>query len=507
MTAAESAKPSGPNGKPPKPAGLSKKERLKLPQQIMLEQPPELRIRNMSEVPLGFTSEQAMAEAERCLECPKPKCVAGCPVGIDIPRFIRQVAVGDFAAAVATIRERNLLPAICGRVCPQEDQCQVVCAVTAAMKSAERSVSIGKLERFVADWEREHGGFELPPMLASTGKRVGIVGAGPAGLTVAGDLIRLGHEVTVFEALHKPGGVLTYGIPEFRLPKAIVYREVEYLEKLGVQFRYNFVVGKTRTLQQLLGDDRYDALFIGTGAGLPKFLDIPGENLCGVYSANEYLTRSNLMRAYEFPRSDTPLAKSHRVVVVGGGNVAMDSARTALRFGADEVHLVYRRSEKEMPARVEEVHHAKQEGIRFNLLVNPRQILDDDRGWVKGVELQRMDLGEPDASGRRRPVPVAGSEFVLDCDTVIIAIGNDPNPLIPQTTPGIRTTKWGNIVVDPESQRTSIRGVFAGGDIVLGAATVILAMGEGRRAAAAIHQYLQDGDWSGAPEPFQTSPA
>lgn len=465
---------SGPDGK--KDGGLPKKERLKLPQQIMPEQPPRQRIHNMNEVPLGFSPEQAVAEAARCLECPKAKCIAGCPVGIDIPAFIRRVAAGDFAAAVATVRERNLLPAICGRVCPQEDQCQVVCAVTTALKSTEKSVSIGKLERFVADWERAHGGFQVPEPPVPTGKKIGIVGSGPAGLTVAGDLVRWGHAVTVFEALHRPGGVLTYGIPEFRLPKEIVYREVEYLEALGVQFRYNFVVGKTRTLGELMTHDAYDALFIGTGAGLPKFLDIPGENLCGVYSANEYLTRSNLMRAYEFPRSDTPLQKSAKVVVVGGGNVAMDAARTALRLGAAQVIVVYRRSEKEMPARIEEVHHAKEEGICFHLLVNPTRILADDADWVAGIELQRMELGEPDASGRRRPVPVAGSEFVLDCDTVIVSIGNDPNPLIPQTTPGIRTTKWGNIIVDAATQRTSIRGVFAGGDIVLGA-------GEGRPLA------------------------
>lgn len=477
--------------------GLTKKQRLQLPQQIMPEQRPEDRIRNMAEVPLGFSAEQAALEAARCLECTNAKCIAGCPVGIDIPRFIRQVADGDFQAAVSTIRERNLLPAICGRVCPQEDQCQVVCAVTKAFKSTEKSVSIGKLERFVADWERENGGFVMPEMAPPTGKRVGIIGSGPAGLTVAGDLIRLGHSVTVFEALHRPGGVLTYGIPEFRLPKEIVYREVEYLGKLGVDFRYNFVVGKTRTIKELLSDG-YDAIFVGTGAGLPKFLSIPGENLCGVFSANEYLTRSNLMRAFEFPTSDTPLVKSHKVVVVGGGNVAMDSARTALRLDADEVHIVYRRSEKEMPARLEEAHHAKQEGVHFDLLANPLRILSDERGWVRGVELQRMELGEPDASGRRRPVPVVGSEYTIDADTVIIAIGNEPNPLVPQTTPSLRTTKWGNIVVDAETQRTSMRGVFAGGDIVLGAATVILAMGEGRRAAAAIDKYMRDGDWSGA---------
>lgn len=475
------------------------KERLKLPMQQMIEQPASERIRNMKEVPLGYTPEQAMQEAYRCLQCNNAKCIDGCPVGIDIPAFVAAVADGDFKNAVQVIKSTNLLPAICGRVCPQEDQCQVVCAVTKALKSTERSVSIGKLERFVADWEREHGEVDIPVLPPPTGKRVGVVGSGPAGLTVAGDLIKQGHAVTIFEALHRPGGVLVYGIPEFRLPKEIVYKEVEYLQKLGVDVRYNYVVGKTRTLKHLLADG-YDAIFVGTGAGLPKFMNIPGENLCGVYSANEYLTRSNLMRAFEFPVSDTPLKRSRHVAVIGGGNVAMDSARTALRLGASAVTIVYRRSEKEMPARVEEVHHAKEEGIIFNLLQNPTRIIGDDKGWVTGLEIQRMELGEPDSSGRRRPVPMTGSEFVLETDTVIVAIGNDPNPLIPQTTPGLRTTKWGNIVVDAQTQRTSMKGVFAGGDIVLGAATVILAMGEGRRAAKAISKYLEDGDWSGSPE-------
>jgi len=490
------------------------KERLKLPQQRMAEQAAELRIRNMKEVPLGFSAAQARLEAQRCLQCSKARCVAGCPVGIDIPRFVAQIADGDFAAAAATIKEKNLLPAICGRVCPQEEQCQVVCAVTKALKSLDRSVSIGKLERFVADWEREQGSAALPPLPKPSGRRVAVVGSGPAGLTVAGDLIRQGHAVTVFEALHRPGGVLVYGIPEFRLPKEIVYREVEYLEKLGVQFRYNFVVGKTRSLEELLGDG-YDAIFIGTGAGLPKFLDLEGENLCGVYSANEYLTRSNLMRAFEFPRSDTPLARSRRVAVIGGGNVAMDSARTAARLGAETVYLVYRRSEAEMPARSEEIYHAREEGIVFHLLQNPTRFLGDQRDWVVGLELQRMELGEPDASGRRRPVPIQGSEWVLEADTVIVAIGNEANPLMAQTAPALRTTRRGNIVVDAQSQRTSMKGVFAGGDIVLGAATVILAMGEGRRAAQAIAKYLEDGKWSEAPAvpeacsaaPVEPSPA
>ncbi|MEW6368145.1 MAG: NADPH-dependent glutamate synthase [Acidobacteriota bacterium] len=464
----------------------------------MTEQPAEERIHNMKEVPLGFTPDQAILEAQRCLQCDKAKCISGCPVGIDIPKFIEQVADGDFKGAARTLKDKNLLPAICGRVCPQEEQCQVVCAVTKALKGCEKSVGIGKLERFVADWERENQMFEYPEIPPSTGKKIGIVGSGPAGLTVAGDLIRKGHAVTVFEALHRPGGVLVYGIPEFRLPKEIVYKEVEYLRKLGVEFKYNFVVGKTRTIEELFRDG-YDAMFVGSGAGLPKFMNIPGENLCGVYSANEYLTRSNLMRAFEFPKSDTPLKNSDRVAVIGGGNVAMDSARTAKRLGASTVYIVYRRSEKEMPARIEEVHHAKEEGIIFHLLQNPTRILGNGEGWVTGMEIQKMELGEPDSSGRRRPIPVKGSEFVLDVDTAIVAIGNDPNPLIPQTTAGIRTTKWGNIVVDPQTQRTSMKGVFAGGDIVLGAATVILAMGEGRRAAQAIAKYLEDGDWTGAP--------
>ncbi len=477
------------------------KDRLKIPAQKMKEQAPEARVRNMQEVPLGFTPEQAIQEAQRCLQCNNAKCIEGCPVGIEIPRFLAAVADGDFAKAVAVVKETNLLPAICGRVCPQEEQCQVVCTVTKALKSIENSVGIGKLERFVADYERIHGQAVLPPIPPPTGKRIGVVGSGPAGLTVAGDLIKLGHAVTVFEALHRPGGVLVYGIPEFRLPKEIVYKEVEYLHRLGVEFRYNFVVGKTLTIEQLFADG-YNAIFVGTGAGLPKFMNIPGENLCSVYSANEYLTRSNLMRAFDFPLSDTPLKASKKVAVVGGGNVAMDSARTAMRLGAEAVYIVYRRSEKEMPARLEEIHHAKEEGVIFHLLQNPTKIVGDDKGWVAGMEVQRMELGEADSSGRRRPIPMKGSEYFLDVDTVIIAIGNDPNPLIPQTTSKIRTTKWGNIVVDPQTQRTSMKGVFAGGDIVLGAATVILAMGEGRRAVKAITKYLQDDDWTGTPEPI-----
>jgi glutamate synthase (NADPH/NADH) small chain len=466
----------------------------------MPEQPASARVRNPGEVALGFSPEQAVLEAERCLQCARPRCVEGCPVGVAIPRFIAQVADGDFAGAAATVKDRNLLPAICGRVCPQEEQCQLLCSVTKALGSVEQSVAIGRLERFVADWDALHPAriASIPP--APTGKRVAVVGSGPAGLTAAGDLVRLGHAVTVFEALHRPGGVLAYGIPEFRLPKAIVAREVAALERLGVQFRYDFVVGKTRGVRQLLADG-FDAVFIGTGAGLPRFLGIPGENLCGVYSANEYLTRANLMRALEFPLTDTPLAPSRRVVVLGGGNVAMDAARTALRAGAETVSIVYRRSEREMPARLEEVHHARQEGVVFELLQAPTRILADGRGWVAGLEVRRMTLGEPDASGRRRPEAIPGSERIVEADSVIVAVGNEPNPLVPRATGQLRVTRAGNIVVDPATQRTSLRGVFAGGDIVLGAATVILAMGEGRRAAQAIARYLADADWTGAPEP------
>lgn len=476
------------------------KERLKLPPQPMPEQPASARVCNSSEVALGFSPEQAVREAERCLQCARPRCVEGCPVGVAIPRFIAQVADGDFAGAAATVKDRNLLPAICGRVCPQEEQCQLLCSVTKALGSVERSVAIGRLERFVADWDAEHQPLTaaIPP--APTGKHVAVVGSGPAGLTAAGDLARLGHAVTVFEALHRPGGVLAYGIPEFRLPKAIVAREVAALERIGVEFRYDFVVGKTRGVRELLADG-FDAVFIGTGAGLPRFLDIPGESLCGVYSANEYLTRANLMRALEFPQADTPLAPSRRVVVLGGGNVAMDAARTALRAGAETVSIVYRRSQREMPARLEEVEHARQEGVVLELLQAPTRILADGRGWVAGLEVRRMALGEPDASGRRRPEPIPGSERIVEADSVIVAIGNEPNPLVSRATRQLRVTRAGNIVVDPATQRTSLEGAFAGGDVVLGAATVILAMGEGRRAAQAIAKYLTDGDWSGAPEP------
>ena len=451
----------------------------------MPEQAPEDRARNFEEVPYGYTEETAMLEANRCLKCKKPKCIAGCPVNVDIPGFIALVQEGKFIEAAWKVKEQNALPAVCGRVCPQEEQCEIVCVLGVK----DEPVAVGRLERFVADYERNSGNIKVPQIPAKTGKRVAIVGAGPAGLTVAGDLIKLGHEVTVFEALQEPGGVLTYGIPEFRLPKVIVQAEVDYLKKLGVRFVMDFVVGRNSTIRELLDKEGYGAVFIGSGAGLPSFMRIPGENLVGVYSANEYLTRSNLMKAYLFPKYDTPPIKRKRVAVIGGGNVAMDSARTALRLGAD-VTIVYRRAREQMPGRDEEIHHAEEEGIKFKLLNNPVRIIGDDHHRVVAMECIKMELGEPDDSGRRRPIPIEGSEFTMELDTVIVAIGNKPNPLIPQTMPELETTKWGTIVVDEETMATSVPGVYAGGDIVSGAATVILAMGQGRIAADAINRYL-----------------
>ena len=474
---------------------MKAKDKLAIPRQPMPEQEPELRRRNIKEVPLGFDDIAARLEASRCLECKNAPCVKGCPVGIDIPGFISQIRQGNFAEAIKIIRESNCLPAVTGRVCPQESQCQAPCTVGKSKKNTEEAVSIGRLERFAADWERQNGTFEVPPAPAPTGKRVAVVGAGPAGLTVAGDLAKLGHSVTIFEAFHKLGGVLVYGIPEFRLPKVIVQGEADMLSKLGVNFETNVVIGQTITIPELLEEEGFQAVFVGTGAGLPYFLNIPGEELIGVYSANEYLTRANLMQSYHFPQTDTPITKSRNVAVVGGGNVAMDAARTALRLGADSVKLIYRRSREEMPARHEEIHHAEQEGIEFFLLHNPVNIQPDDKGRVRAITVLRMELGEPDASGRRRPVPVKGSETEVPVDTVIMSIGNGPNPLISQTTPGLATNKHGNLIADPETAKTSLRGVFAGGDIVLGAATVILAMGEGRKAARAIDQFLQTNEW------------
>ncbi len=457
----------------------------KIHRQSMPEQAPQDRARNFEEVPFGYSEETAMLEASRCLKCKKPRCVTGCPVNVDIPGFIALVEEGKFIEAAMKVKEQNALPAVCGRVCPQEEQCEKLCVLGVK----DEPVAIGRLERFVADYERNSGSIRMPKIAVKTGRRVAVIGAGPAGLTVAGDLIKLGHSVTVFEALQEPGGVLTYGIPEFRLPKVIVQAEVNYLKRLGVEFMMDFVVGRNSTIRELLKEEGYDAVFIGSGAGLPSFMDVPGENLVGVYSANEYLTRSNLMKAYLFPKYDTPPIRRERIAVVGGGNVAMDSARTALRLGAD-VTIVYRRAREQMPARAEEVHHAEEEGVKFKLLNNPTRIIGDERHRVVAMECIRMELGEPDESGRRRPVPVKGSEFTMELDTVIVAIGNKPNPLIPQTMPELKTTKWGTIVVDENTMATSVPGVYAGGDIVSGAATVILAMGQGRIAAKAINEYL-----------------
>ncbi|QHI69358.1 NADPH-dependent glutamate synthase [Tichowtungia aerotolerans] len=468
---------------------LTPKDRMAIPMQEMPSQDPMVRRSNMEEVAIGYTPAQARIEAERCLQCKTAPCVKGCPVSINIPGFIKAIAEGDNKKAVDVIKESSLLPAVCGRVCPQEAQCQAPCTVGKALKSVDQAVSIGRLERFVADWEREQGLVEKPTVKPATGKKVGIIGTGPAGLTVAADVRREGHDVVLFEAFHKPGGVMVYGIPEFRLPKAIVQKEIDTLLAMGCELRTNFVIGRTRKITDLLEQDGFDALFIGTGAGLPRFMNIEGENLVGVYSANEYLTRSNLMRAYDKERAQTPIFESEKVAVLGGGNVAMDAARTAVRLGAKEVHLIYRRTEAEMPARVEEIAHAKEEGVIFHFLENPKRILSDEKGWVSGVECLRYELGEPDDSGRRRPIAIEGSEFEIDLDTVIVAIGNDSNPLIRQTTPGLDTNKWGNIVAD-ENGKTSLSRVFAGGDIVLGAATVILAMGEGRKAAKAMNEML-----------------
>jgi glutamate synthase (NADPH/NADH) small chain len=450
-----------------------------------------VRVKNFREVPYGLTPDLAILEAQRCIQCKKPQCVPGCPVSVQIPEFIDLVAKGKFVEAARKIKETNALPAVCGRVCPQEEQCELPCVLG---KKGE-PVAVGRLERFVADFERVTGNVEIPQVAPPTGKRVAVVGAGPAGLTVAGDLVQMGHDVTIFEALHKPGGVLMYGIPEFRLPKEIVQAEVDYIVKLGAKLECNSVIGKSITIDELQAEEGFDAVFIGTGAGLPYFMNIPGENLIGVYSANEYLTRANLMKAYAFPEADTPLMKSSHVAVVGGGNVAMDAARTAIRMGAEKVYVVYRRSKKEMPARIEEIHHAEEEGIEFHLLTNPVAFYGNDEAWVTEVECLRMELGEPDSSGRRRPVPVKGSEFRLPVDTVIMSIGNGANPLVPSTTPGLNTNKWGNILADQETGKTSKKGVFAGGDIVIGAATVILAMGAGRKAASAMHEYLKTGSW------------
>ena len=466
---------------PPNP---STKERLAIPRQAMLEQLAADRNRNFREVNLGFTEEIALREAQRCLLCKEPTCIAGCPVMVDIPRFIRFLAEGNLAAAAESLRADNALPAVTGRVCPQETQCEIECV--RGVKGAP--VAIGHLERFVADWADRQAALPSPPPTPPSGQRVAVVGSGPAGLTAAGELVKAGHDVTVYEALHQPGGVLLYGIPEFRLPKKIVDQEVSRLKLAGVKIECNVVIGRTYTLNELR--DRFAAVFIANGAGLPVFMSVPGENFKGVYSANEYLTRVNLMGAYEFPRTDTPVLRGSRVAVVGGGNVAMDAARTAKRLGASESMIVYRRTLQEMPARAEEVHHAEQEGVRFELLVAPVEVLGNSQRWVTGLKCIRMHLGEPDASGRRRPLPIPGSEFVVDCETVVVAVGTRANPLLTATCPDLKLNRHGNIEVDANGA-TSLPGVFAGGDIARGAATVILAMGDGKRAARAIDRYLR----------------
>src|SRR6056297_737132 len=461
----------------------SKKE--KAPRNPMPEQAPEVRRRNFDEVPTGYTRDQAVAEAQRCLQCKKPACVNGCPVGIDIPGFIKLLAEEKFTEAIRKIWTQNSLPAICGRVCPQEAQCEGQCILG---KKGE-PLAIGNLERFVADYERELGSGEVPETAEPTGKKVAVVGSGPSGLTVAGDLLLKGHEVTLFEAFHKPGGVLVYGIPEFRLPKEIVACEVAGLEKLGLRIECNSVVGRTVSLDELF-EEGYDAVYIGVGAGLPKFLNIPGENLIGIYSANEYLTRANLMKGYLFPEYDTPLVKGKDVVVLGAGNVAMDSARTAMRLGAEKVRIVYRRSRDEMPARAAEIHHAEEEGIEMYLLTNPVRFIGDDEGRVCSMECVQMELGEPDESGRRRPIPIEGSEFTLGCDLAVVAVGAGANPVLTQSDPEIALSKRGYIIADEETGKTTKPGVWAGGDIVTGQATDILAMGAGRASADSMHDYL-----------------
>lgn len=454
-----------------------KKESIPMP-----KQDPKERRHNFNEVAQGYSEEQVVAEAERCLQCAKAPCIDGCPVGVEIPEIVKLTRERRFDKAIKKIKEKNSLPAICGRVCPQEEQCQANCT----MKKIGEPIFIGRLERFLADWERKRG-YEIPKIPAPTNKKVAIVGAGPAGLTAAADLAKLGYEVVIFEALHKPGGVLIYGIPEFRLPKDIVEAEAKYIEKLGVTMKMNSLIGRLYTIDELL--KQFNAVFIGTGAGLPRFMQLPGENLCGIYSANEFLIRVNLMKAYDFPNSRTPIFVGEKVAVIGGGNVAMDSARSALRLGAEKVMIVYRRSRQEMPTRAEEIENAEEEGIIFEFLTNPKRFISNERGWVKSMECIRMRLGEPDASGRRRPIPLEGSEFVMNVDTVIIAIGRTPNPIIQKTTKGLEVTRWGTIMTD-ENGKTSIEGVYAGGDIVTGEATVISAMGAGKKAAQTIHEYL-----------------
>lgn len=471
---------------------LTPKDKASIPVQDMPSQKAERRVHNMEEVALGYTENEIRAEAMRCLQCKNKPCTQGCPVGIDIPAFIAEAAKGEYEQALAIINRSSLLPAICGRVCPQEHQCQKFCTTGKINKDVDKAVAIGRIERYVADWCRDFDVEPIPEIAPKTGKKVAVVGSGPSAISAAADLRKAGHEVVMFEALHKAGGVLSYGIPEFRLPKKIVAHELDKLRKMGVKIQLNWLVGRTRTLKQMMYEDGFDAVFIGTGAGLPRFMGIPGENAVGVFSANEYLTRANLMKAYDVKNASTPMYPASRVAVFGGGNVAMDAARMARRLGAEKVDVIYRRSEAEMPARKEEVAHAKEEGVNFLFLHNPVEVeyTHDKAQKVTGVKVITCKLGEPDVSGRRSPEPVPGTEQVIPYDAVIVAIGNSSNPLIKNTTPEIETNKRGNFVVDPDTLETSIPGVFAGGDIVLGAATVILAMGQGRQAAKAINAYL-----------------
>jgi len=481
---------------PPKTKSLNpvpNRERIKVPRQHMPEQPAEQRATRFTEVNLGYDAELARREAVRCLECAKPTCTDTCPVGVKVKEFVQLIVAGEFMKAAAKIREDNVLPAVTGRVCPQEDHCEGGCL----LKKKGESLGIGYLERFVADYEQKHHDPSQIVKAPPTGKKVAIVGSGPSGLTAAGDLVQKGHHVHVFEALHEIGGVLVYGIPEFRLPKQIIREQVDYMKAMGIEFETDVVVGRTVTIDELMEEESFDAVFVGSGAGLPQFMGIPGEHLNGVYSANEFLTRINLMHAYEFPRYDEPMLDLHgkHVAVIGGGNTALDAIRSARRLGAAKAYVLYRRSEAEMPARIEEVKHAKQEGIEFHILTNPREFLNDGKGWLSGVRCQKMELGEADTSGRRRPVPVSGSDFDVPLSVAVIAIGTSANPIIQSTTPGLNTNARGYIQADPMTQRTSRKGVFAGGDIVTGSATVILAMGTGRRAAKSIHDYLTTGQW------------
>ena len=468
------------------PKKAKKPKKVRPPRQGMPVQEAVVRARNFDEVALGYNLTTAVLEASRCLRCKKPKCVQGCPVNVDIPKFVSALADGDLPAAAVALKGDNNLPAICGRVCPQETQCEILCVLGKKFEP----VAIGRLERFVADWELAKSDLPKPELPSPSGKRVAVIGAGPAGLTCAGDLARNGHQVTLFEALHAPGGVLIYGIPEFRLPKTVVRAEVDYVKSLGVEIRLDTVIGKLYTIDELLDEEGFDAIFMGTGAGLPRFMNIPGENYNGVYSANEYLTRVNLMKGYLFPDYDTPVQIGKKVAVVGAGNVAMDASRCALRLGADEVHIIYRRSRQEVPARAEEVHHAEEEGIIFDFLTNPVEVYGDEKGWVRGMQVIRMELGEPDDSGRRRPLPIAGSEYDIKVDTVIMALGTSPNPLVFHNATGLERTRWGTVVADEQTGRTTREGVWAGGDAVTGAATVISAMGAGKRAAVDMDSYL-----------------